>query len=310
MHAKHHNIDRQTLQLEDGGTVALDWLTGLPLTEEKSPIVVLIHGLCGSSESPHIVYAGHEFKARGYTVCAFISRGCGGLPLTTPESFTAARTSDLAEALEHIRSRYPDRRLCAVGYSLGAGILLKYVGERGDRSLLSSAVAVSPSWNFLKVTPWFQTWSSTRLVEGLRGYLLDHMDYLKNHENNRVRIAETLRAKDVREFDHHAVVPVHGYRDVDHYYQDSSAVHHAHNITTPTLALSAEDDPVCAVEGRPMDISTYGDGLVVVTTRTGGHVAFTRGIHFFSTRSWMDDVAIEWLEANQAYDESLNTEQT
>jgi predicted alpha/beta-fold hydrolase len=54
--------------------------------------------------------------------------------------------------------------LFAVGYSLGAGILLKYVGQTSKTSQLSAAVAVSPSWNFLISTPVFGFWSRYRLV--------------------------------------------------------------------------------------------------------------------------------------------------
>jgi predicted alpha/beta-fold hydrolase len=110
------------------------------------------------------VYAGHAFQAKGYDAVAFIARGCGGLALTTPESFTAARTTDLQFAIKHIRALYPNRDVFAIGYSLGAGILLKYLGQNGDNSLLSAAVAVSPSWNFLISTPVFEYWSRLRLV--------------------------------------------------------------------------------------------------------------------------------------------------
>lgn len=246
---------------------------------------------------------------------AFIARGCGGLQLTTPESFTAARTSDLQFAIKHIRSLYPNRDVFAIGYSLGAGILLKYLGQNGENSSLSAAVAVSPSWNFLISTPVFEFWSRLRLVgkslkvcsllipcaEGLREYLLDHISYLRSHPSNLIKIDETVKATNVREFDHYAVVPAHGYRDVDHYYFDASAINHSKGITTPTLALSADDDPVCAVEGCPWDdMELFGPGLVVARTRTGGHVAFsTYELLCGKTTSWMDLVAVDWFEAYQ-----------
>jgi abhydrolase domain-containing protein 1/3 len=161
---RYHAVWRELVTLPDGGTVAMDWLPAPPTMDAKKPIVILIHGLCGNSESNHIVYAGHEFSKQGYAVGAFIARGCGGLSLTTPESFTAARTSDLAYVLDRIHKQYPDRPIAAVGYSLGAGILLKYLGQHGDKSLLTAAVAVSPSWNFLTKTPYFDTWSTHRLA--------------------------------------------------------------------------------------------------------------------------------------------------
>jgi predicted alpha/beta-fold hydrolase len=276
-------------------------------------------GIGGNRDSNHIVYAAHEFRSKGYDVVAFIARGCGGLQLTTPESFTAARTTDLLQVLKHIKSTYPNRDIFAVGYSLGAGILLKYLGQTSENSLLSAAVAVSPSWNFLLSTPVFEWWSRFRLVGnsdlnsfflnsssgGLREYLMDHIHYLSTHPSNLVKIKETLQAKNVREFDHSAVVPVHGYRDVDHYYYDASAINHSRGITTPTLALSSDDDPVCSALGCPWDdLSIFGTGLVVARTRVGGHVAFsTFGLLFGETTSWMDIVALDWFEAYRMYKE-------
>lgn len=110
---------REYLTLPDDGTVALDWILPLSSSKPNSPIVVLIHGLCGSTESPYISYAAKKFHSEGFTVVSFIARGCGGVPLTSPESFTAARTSDLAYALNHINVKHPNRKIFCIGYSLG-----------------------------------------------------------------------------------------------------------------------------------------------------------------------------------------------
>lgn len=101
-------------------------------------------------------------------------------------------------------------------------------------------------------------------------------------------------AKNVRDFDQAAVVPVMGYRDVEQYYTESSACRVSMHITTPTLALSSHDDPVCSIEGCPVTQEALGPGLVVVQTKRGGHVSFMNGL-LPSSRGWMDAVAEEWL---------------
>ena len=80
------------------------------------------------------------------------------------EGFTAARYSDLAEALEYIRHQDTNRKIFCIGYSLGAGILLNYLGATGAESVLQGAVAISPSWNFLIQTPVFSLWSAIPLI--------------------------------------------------------------------------------------------------------------------------------------------------
>ena len=101
-------------------------------------------------------------------------------------------------------------------------------------------------------------------------------------------------AKNVREFDHAAVVPVMGYQDVAEYYTESSACRVSANITTPTVALSSLDDPVCSAEGCPVTQEALVPGLVVVQTKKGGHVSFMSGL-LPTSRGWMDDVAVNWF---------------
>ena len=101
---------------------------------------------------------------KGYVVVSFVARGCGGVPLTSSHPFTAARTSDLHYAVLLIRDRYPNRSLFAAGFSLGAGTLLKYLGEQGRSSVIDAAVCVSPAWNYHIVSTVFWMWSRYRLV--------------------------------------------------------------------------------------------------------------------------------------------------
>ena len=130
----------------------------------------------------------------------------------------------------------------------------------------------------------------------MKKYIQIHCEYLRNHKDNKINIDGALSCNNVREFDQHAVVPVFGYKDVEHYYHESSAYKRAHNIHIPTLAVSSEDDPVCNSDGCPNDITKFGDGLVVVRTEVGGHVAFADGF-FLGTSSWQDTVAIDWFQS-------------
>ena len=141
----------------------MDWFQS-ELQVNGAPIVVLIHGLCGSTESPYIQHCADCFLKCHYRVASFVARGCGGLNLTTPEGFTAARYSDLAYSLDRIRLSQPDSKIYCVGFSLGAGILLNFLGHSGDNALVTAAVAISPSWNFLIETPYFNWWSKYHLI--------------------------------------------------------------------------------------------------------------------------------------------------
>lgn len=121
----------------------------------------------------------------------------------------------------------------------------------------------------------------------------NHLELLKN---SKMDVEAVLNSKNVSEFDQHAVVAMHGFTDLNHYYTESSACRRAHNISTPTLAVSAEDDPVCSAEGCPSIVDEFGEGLVVVRTTVGGHVAFGAGF-LPGVKSWMDDAVCDWFDS-------------
>lgn len=76
------------------------------------------------------------------------------------------------EGIAHIAKSVPNASLYGAGYSLGAGMLLNYLGHMGPNSLLKRALAVSPSWNFHKETSCFYYWSHYRLNHGLYKYAM------------------------------------------------------------------------------------------------------------------------------------------
>jgi predicted alpha/beta-fold hydrolase len=85
------------------------------------------------------------------------------------------------------------------------------------------------------------------------------------------------------------------YHSVDHYYEDVSPIHRAHLVTTPTLAISALDDPIINASGIPTKPDQLGKGLVVVCTPFGGHLAFPEGLAPV-TDAWTDRVALNWFQ--------------
>jgi abhydrolase domain-containing protein 1/3 len=107
--------------MKDGGEVALDWLT--TDCSESSPILIILPGLTGESQSEYIkalVTAGNQ---KGMRCVVFINRGLGGMELKTPRLYCAANCEDLAEAVNHVHQKYPDCLKGAAGVSMGGLIL-------------------------------------------------------------------------------------------------------------------------------------------------------------------------------------------
>jgi len=294
--------EREIFRLECGGTIALDWAVKsskhnktFPSKNDKTkPIVFIHHGLTGCSRSHYVQSAIHQLAEKDVRVVCMVARGCGGLELTTPYGFSAAGFDDLRQAAEHVRRQNPGVKLFGIGYSLGAGLLANYLGRSGENSVFSGAFVASPCWDFQKTTDYFRIWSKHFLAASLQSYSMTHKDRLAKHSS--CDFDKAMAASCVHEFDKYATVPVWGFENNDEYYRNASPVYFAKNIVTPTLALSADDDPVCSVAGAETIIGkeSFGKGLCVLRSHRGGHVSWAEG--WFAHNSFMDRVIMEWFE--------------
>eukprot|EP01031_Cornospumella_fuschlensis_P005927 gene5927-7369_t len=108
-----------------------------------APLVLVLHGLTGSSSSLYVLGLQQQLATRGWSSVAINWRGCSGEPNLLPRGYHSGASEDLAATVEHLRRVRPLAPLYAVGYSLGGNVLLKYLGESGEGCTLSGAVAVS-----------------------------------------------------------------------------------------------------------------------------------------------------------------------
>ncbi|CAM9351489.1 unnamed protein product [Sphacelaria rigidula] len=131
----------------------MDW-SNLDATQPDlatdSPVLLVIHGLNGHSDEACVLYAMKCANERGWRSVAMNHRGCGGTRLTSGWTYNGSYTGDVRMAVCNIRRRYPAAPIFAVGFSLGANLLVKYLGEEGKQGgrPLAGAVSVSNPWNF------------------------------------------------------------------------------------------------------------------------------------------------------------------
>ena len=77
------------------------------------------------------------------------ARGCSESELRTPQLYSAGYTEDIRRVVKTIAARYPKAPLMAVGYSLGANILVKYLAEEGARTPLLAAASIGNPWDLM-----------------------------------------------------------------------------------------------------------------------------------------------------------------
>ncbi|CAH2035327.1 unnamed protein product [Thlaspi arvense] len=282
------SYSRQLFRASDGGTIALDWLTNSDvldgsqneiLKEDKTPIAVVIPGLTSDSSSAYLKHLAYNTAKTGWNVVISNHRGLGGVSVTSDRFYNAGWTEDIRVVLGHLQQEYPMAPLFAIGTSIGANVLVKYLGEEGEKTPLRGAVAICSPWDLLIGDRFIcrtlkQKLYDKALTIGLQGYA-------QLHEPQYTRLANwegIKKSRSIRDFDNHATCIVGKFETVDTYYRKSSSTQYVGNVAVPLLCISALDDPLCTKEAIPWDECRANKNIVLATTNHGGHLAFFEGL--------------------------------
>jgi predicted alpha/beta-fold hydrolase len=237
-----------------------------------------------------------------FNVVAFHFRGCSKKPNRHPEAFHGGQTADLKEVIVSLKNRHADHRIFVVGFSIGGNILLKYLGESKESSLVDGAVAISVPFS-LKQT---QISLGKGFSQIYQHYLLARLKYLliKKIIINRHKEIDpwsVLWIRNFNQFDELITAPLHGFRDAEEYYLLASSKHYLRDIRTKTLIIQAEDDPFFPKEEIP-GIGELSPAIELLITKNGGHVGFVAGDYPTTAPIyWLEEVVPEYFlnEANQ-----------
>jgi len=285
---------RERWELPDGDFLDVD--LG-PDPAPDAPVVLVLHGLEGSSRRRYVLNVCRELLARGLRPLAMNFRGCSGTLNRHPRLYHSGETGDPTFVLQRVRQNFPGRKVGAFGFSLGGNILLKLLGERDDggRGLVDAAVAMS--------VPMDLSAGGRLLEETAMGRLYSRYFLRSLHEKVRAKahlldgtvdVAKTLETRTIRAFDDVATAPLHGFRDASHYYRECSSAGYLGGIRVPTLVLHALDDPFLPAEALPRGELEKNPALVPVITRHGGHVGFLEGAPW-APRLWGDEEGARFL---------------
>jgi hypothetical protein len=114
---------------------------------KDASVVILLPGLTGGSDDTYVRYAAQYAESHGVRVVVFNSRGCGDTTLTTPQFYSSLFIGDLECVVAHVKELYPQSFLFATGWSLGANILVNYLGIVGEKTPLAAASALCNPFN-------------------------------------------------------------------------------------------------------------------------------------------------------------------
>lgn len=245
-----------------------------PEPTPHAPTVLVLHGLAGSVESPHVAGLLAACRDRGWRAVAFHFRGCGRAPNRSTIGYHSGKSDDPRFVLRLLRQRCPGP-VAAVGFSLGANVLLKLLGEDGPDAPVDAAAAVSP--------PLLLDRCADRLERGFsRLYQRVLLDRLRDYVRARAAAGVPLDTsvlpglRTFRDFDDAITAPLHGFADSADYYRRVSSRRFLPDIAVPTLVVHALDDPFFTPDVVPGPDEVPDCVRFEVASR-GGHVGFVEG---------------------------------
>ena len=234
--------------------------------------------------------------ARGWRAVILQFRGAGTEPNRLPRMYHHGDTQDLRELVQLLREREPNTPLFAVGWSLGGNVLLKYLGEEGDRTALAAAVAVCPPFELKPCAERLRTGFS-RIYQN---HLLTELKRMIQRKHAvmpmEIDLAQVVRARDFFEFDDRATALLNGFKDAEDYYARASCGQYLRGIARPTLAISAKDDPfmVPAIIPRERQLPPP---VTVEVCEQGGHVGFITAGPRYAPRFWLEERIPAFLQS-------------
>jgi uncharacterized protein len=250
--------------------------------KNQQPLLVLFHGLEGSSGSHYAQAFAHWAREQRWAFAVPHFRGCSGELNLAPRAYHSGDWQEVDWILRRMReqhARVSSGPVLAVGVSLGGNALMRWAGQMQHSAahvvqavasvcspldMVASGAHIGQGFNRLVYTRMFLKTMKPRALRKLAQY-----PGLFSRER-------LMAARDLYEFDDVFTAPLHGFKNTDDYWSRASAKPHLRNIQIPALVLNAINDPFVPAHCLPSknDISP---SVQLWQPQHGGHVGFPTG---------------------------------
>lgn len=284
----------------DDDFIDVDWLQGLEHKllhqHPKQPLLVLFHGLEGSSQSHYAQAFASVVHALGWAMVVPHFRGCGGELNWAARAYHSGDHEEVAWILSQCRQHHAGP-MYVVGVSLGGNAMLRWAIEQGQMAAqMVQAVAAVCS-------PIDLTASGHAIGRGFNRWVYTRM-FLNSMKPRALRKLQQFpglfdgealrRATDLYAFDNVFTAPLHGFKNTDDYWRRASAKPGLANIRLPALVLNAKNDPFIPAGCLPTQ-QEVGAWVRLWQPEQGGHVGFPQG-RFPSHVMGLPAAVLAWLQ--------------
>lgn len=299
---------RQSLILSDGGTISLDWHSRTDIPKYSDVIVLILPGFESGSQAPYIrrcVASLRDFQ------CVVLNFRGYSQPITSGKYHNLSSTEDMKFAIEYLIARNPTKKFVAIGFSMGANMLLKYLAEEakaGNSIPFLCAVSASNPFDLQALYKYhysnskiknfaYDIWHFVALYQ-LKRKIKRYAELFKD----KVDMNAVMTSRSLLEFADRFSAQIYGLESGDEYLRRASCINFLRRqndtnehweIPIPVLVVTATDDPLVPASNVPWDITAWHSNVILLSTKCGGHLGWLT----ISLHNWLNPLLNEFIQA-------------
>jgi predicted alpha/beta-fold hydrolase len=287
------NVDYERIRIDTHDNDFLDLDFKINKSQSSKKLVILSHGLEGSSDSPYIKSMINHLYKNGYDCLAWNCRTCSGEVHRSLMSYHMGKTDDFKTVIDYVIENYNYDSINLAGFSMGANISLKYLGENKiiPSSIKKTIVFSAP----LSLRSTVDCLNSGVNLMYTKHFLSTLLKKFKKKEKEFIEfgidVKKVYASRNLEDFDNHHTAPLYNFKNADDYYEKVHSLQFLKYIRVPTLIVNALNDPFLGPECYPKDISN--PFVEIETPEHGGHVGF----YMSEDISYADHRALKFLES-------------
>ncbi len=286
------NYTRKRLDTWDNDFIDLDFLTA-----DSFSLVVLIHGLEGSSKSSYMLSTANYLHNKGYDVVCINLRSCSGEDNNLLQTYHSGKTDDVDFIINHLNTTYDYKNIILCGFSLGGNLTLKYLGEYAHKipTTVKGGIAISVPIDLtssqIELSKLKNKMYRKEFLRTLRAKIIAKAEKFPDYNPDRKQI---LKTSTFRDFEELYTAPVFGFESPEDYYKKASSKPYLEKIKHKALLINAKDDTFLSNECYPYEIAENSDNFFLMTPKYGGHVGFVSS--FKNESRWIETQIVSFIQ--------------
>ncbi|WP_088322769.1 YheT family hydrolase [Polaribacter tangerinus] len=260
-------------------------------------LILLIHGLEGSSDSKYIAANCNHLNSAGLDTVCFNLRSCSGEDNLLLTTYHSGKTEDVDFVVNHLAENYNYTNIVIVGFSLGGNLTLKYLGEYHNKipSIVKGGIAVSVPVDIATAEKEMEKLKNKLYLEiffkTMKNKILEKAYKFPSYHLDKEKLFKATKFIHLEEL---YTVPVFGFESPQDYWKKASSKPYLSKIDRPTILINAKDDTFLSPECYPQKEAIQSEYFYLETPNFGGHCGFMTSFKAHENK-WLEKRIVKFI---------------